>query len=71
MKKDKIRKKGQVIETLPSLLFKVKLESGEEILAHLQGRLRRFRIKILTGDKVMVEMSLYDPKRGIIVYRLK
>ncbi len=71
MKKDKIRKQGQVIETLPSLLFKVKLESGEEILAHLKGKLRRYRIKILTGDKVTVEISLYDPKRGIIVYRLK
>ena len=72
MKKKKIKKKGRVIETLPNLLFKVKLEdSGKEVLAHLKGKLRKFRIKILRGDKVLVEMSPYDDERGIIVYRLK
>ncbi len=66
-----IRKEGTVIETLPSLVFKIRLESGEEILAHLAGRLRINRIKILAGDKVTVELSPYDQKRGRIVYRGK
>lgn len=67
----KVRKEGIVLETLPSLNFKVKLEDGREILAHLAGRLRLYRIRILAGDKVTVEMSPYDEKRGIIVYRGK
>lgn len=67
--KQVIRKEGIVIETLPSLNFKVRLEDGEEILAHLSGRLRINRIKILSGDKVTVELSPYDQKRGRIVYR--
>ncbi len=69
--KQSIRKEGTVIETLPSLVFKIRLESGEEILAHLSGRLRINRIKILAGDKVTVELSPYDQKRGRIVYRGK
>jgi len=60
---------GIVVEALPSTHFKVKLENGEEILAHLAGKLRINRIKILLGDKVTVEMSPYDNKRGRIVYR--
>jgi translation initiation factor IF-1 len=71
MKKDKIREKGQVIEALPSLLFKVKLDSGKEILAHLGGKLKLHRIKVLPGDKVLVELTPYDENRGRIVYRLK
>lgn len=71
MKKNKIKEKGQVIEALPSLLFKVKLESGEEVLAHLGGKMRLYRIKILPGDRVLVELSSYDRNRGRIVYRLK
>ena len=66
-----VKIKGQVIEALPSLLFKVKTESGKEVLAHLAGRLRIHRIKILPGDKVLVEMTPYDERRGRIVYRLK
>lgn len=63
---------GQVIEALPSLLFRVKMEkTGREVLAHLAGRLRIHRIKVLPGDKVLVETSPYDEKRGRIVYRLK
>ncbi|MCL5010943.1 MAG: translation initiation factor IF-1 [Patescibacteria group bacterium] len=62
---------GQVIEALPSLLFKVKMETGREVLAHLAGRLRINRIKVLPGDRVLVEISPYDEKRGRIVYRLK
>jgi len=67
----KILRKGKVIEALPNTLFRVLLEDGNEILAHLAGKLRLFRIKILPGDKVTVEMSPYDPKRGRIVYRGK
>ena len=71
MKKQRNRERGQVIEALPSLLFKIKMEDGDEVLAHLAGRLRIYRIKILPGDKVLVERSDYDRKRGRIVYRLK
>lgn len=65
------RKEGTVLEALPSLNFRVCLDDGNEILAHLAGKLRMFRIKILPGDKVTVEMSPYDLKRGRIVYRGK
>lgn len=66
-----IKERGQVIEALPSLLFKVRLDNEREVLAHLAGKLRINRIKILPGDKVLVETSPYDEKRGRIVYRLK
>ncbi|MDO8524213.1 MAG: translation initiation factor IF-1 [bacterium] len=66
-----IRERGQVVEALPSLLFKIQLENGNEVLAHLAGKLRINRIKILLGDKVLVEMASIDDKRGRIVYRLK
>ncbi len=62
-------KDGQVIEALPSLNFRVKLDSGEEILAHLAGKLRLYRIKVLPGDRVRVELSPYDEKKGRIIYR--
>jgi translation initiation factor IF-1 len=65
------KKTGVVLEALPSLSFKVKLEDGSEILAHLAGKLRIHRIKILAGDKVTVELSQYDKNRGRIIYRLK
>ena len=65
------RKEGQVVEALPSTLFRVKLDDGKEILAHLAGRLRMARIKVLPGDRVTVEMNSYDEKRGRIVYRGK
>jgi len=71
MKKDKIKENGRVLETLPSTNFRVKLDNGREVLCHLAGKLRFYRIKILPGDKVLVEMSSYDEKRGRIVYRLK
>ena len=70
MKKEKIKEKGRVIETLPSANFRVKLDSGEEILCVLAGKLRFYRIKILSGDKVLVETSP-DKTRGRIVYRMK
>lgn len=71
MARSKIKEKGRIIEILPDLLFKVKLEDGREVLAHLAGKLRFYRIKIVNGDRVLVEMSPYDEKRGRIVYRLK
>lgn len=67
----KVLKSGIVLETLPSANFKVKLDDGKEILCHLAGKLRLYRIKILPGDRVTVEISPYDEKRGRIVYRGK
>ena len=69
--KNIIRKSGNILETLPSTHFRVKLDEGKEIMAHLAGKLRMFRIKILPGDKVTVEMSPYDETKGRIVYRGK
>lgn len=71
MKQTRIRKLGQIIEALPNLNFRVQLEDGKEILAHLAGKLRIYRIKVLPGDKVLVETSPYDETKGRIVYRLK
>jgi len=67
----KLRQSGQIIEALPSIKFKVKLDDGREILCHLAGKLRINRIKVLPGDKVTVELSPYDENRGRIVYRGK
>jgi translation initiation factor IF-1 len=66
-----LRKSGIVSETLPSLHFRVKLDEGQEVIAHLSGKLRIHKIKILAGDRVTVEMSPYDSKRGRISYRGK
>lgn len=71
MGKNFIRKAGQITEALPNLQFKVTLEDGKEIIAHLAGKLKLYRIKILPGDKVTVEMSSYDESKGRIVYREK
>lgn len=68
-KKDIIELKGQVEELLPNAAFKVRLENGHEILAHLSGRMRLNRIRILIGDQVKVELTPYDLMRGRIVYR--
>jgi len=62
---------GVVLEALPNAFFKVEMKDGSEVLAHLAGKLRKFRIKILPGDKVTVEVSPYDKTRGRIVYRKK
>ncbi len=68
--KDQVIKKiGQVIEALPSATFKVKLEDDSEILAHLSGRMRLNHIRVLVGDRVVVEMTPYDSHRGRIVLR--
>lgn len=62
---------GEVVENLPNTLFKVKLKEVEEtILCYLSGKMRKNYIKILPGDKVRIEMTPYDPKRGRIIYRI-
>ena len=66
-----IKKDGRVTEALPSTFFRVKLDDGGEILAMLSGKMRMNRITILPGDRVSVEMTPYDDKKGRIVYRLK
>ena len=69
--KDDLRKSGEVVEALPSLKFRVKLENGEEIIAYLSGKMAIHRIRILIGDKVTVETTPYDAGKGRIVYRDK
>ena len=68
---DKIVVEGTVIEALPGTQFRVSLDSGHEVLAYLSGKMRKYYIRILLGDKVRVEMSPYDLTRGRIVYRQK
>lgn len=68
--KDVIQVEGTVIETLPNTMFKVRLDNGHEVLAHLSGRMRMYYIRVLLGDRVMVELSPYDLSRGRIVRRL-
>lgn len=63
------RVEGTVIESLPNAAFKVKIADGHEVLCHLAGKMRLYRIKVLPGDVVTVEMTPYDDKRGRIVYR--
>jgi len=70
VKKKKLRKLGIILEALPSTNFRVKLDDGQEILCHLAGKLRMYRIRVLPGDRVTVEMSPEDT-RGRIVYRGK
>ena len=70
-KADMIELEGQVIENLPNAMFKVKLENGHEVLAHISGKMRMHYIKIVPGDKVTVEVSPYDLSRGRIVFRAK
>jgi translation initiation factor IF-1 len=68
---DKIRVDGTVVEALPGTKFKVELENGHEVIAYLSGKMRKYYIRVLLGDKVTVEMSPYDMNRGRIVYRHK
>ena len=70
-KEDVIEVEGTVVEALPNTNFKVELENGHQILAHISGKLRMNYIKILPGDKVKVEMTPYDLSRGRITFRLK
>ncbi|MEM6629760.1 MAG: translation initiation factor IF-1 [Bacteroidota bacterium] len=66
-----IKVDGEVLEALPNATFKVKLENGHELLAHIAGKMRMHYIKILPGDKVALEISPYDLSKGRIVYRYK
>ena len=66
---DKIKVEGTVIEALPATQFKVKLDNGHEVLAYLSGKMRRYYIRILLGDRVALEMSPYDLSKGRIVLR--
>ena len=70
-KDDIIEFEGEVIDTLPNTLFKVRLENGHEVIAHISGKIRKHYIRILTGDKVKVEMTPYDLTKGRITYRGK
>ncbi len=70
-KNDKIEVEGTVVEPLPNAMFRVELDNKHQILAHISGRMRKFFIKILPGDKVTVELSPYDLTRGRITYRKK
>ena len=68
---EKLVLEGKVVEALPNTSFKVELENGHTILAYLSGKMRKFYIRVLLGDKVRVELSPYDLERGRIIYRYK
>ncbi len=68
---EKIEVEGTVVEALPATQFRVELDNGHEVLAYLSGKMRKFYIRILLGDRVRVELSPYDLTRGRITYRFK
>lgn len=70
-KEDVIQVEGTVIEPLPNAMFRVEIENGHKVLAHISGKMRKHFIRILPGDKVSVELSPYDLSRGRITYRYK
>ncbi|MCL1910691.1 MAG: translation initiation factor IF-1 [Leptospirales bacterium] len=70
-KEEPIEVEGTVVEPLPNAMFRVKLDNGHLVLAHISGKMRMHYIRILSGDKVTVELSPYDLKRGRIIYRSK
>ncbi len=70
-KQEPIKQDGTILEALPNAQFRVELENGHEILAHVSGKMRMYYIKILPGDKVTVELSPYDLSKGRITYRYK
>jgi len=70
-KEDSVEVEGRVIEPLPNAMFRVELQNGHKVLAHVSGKLRMNFIRILPGDRVTVELSPYDLTRGRITYRLK
>jgi translation initiation factor IF-1 len=70
-KEDAIEVEGTVVETLPNAMFRVKLDNGHRVLAHISGKMRMHFIKILPGDRVTIELSPYDFNRGRITYRSK
>ena len=71
MAKDVIEIEGKILESMPNAMFRVELENGHEILAHISGKIRKNFIRILPGDKVKVEMTPYDLTKGRITFRLK
>ena len=70
-KKEAIEVEGEVVEPLPNAMFRVELANGHKVLAHISGKIRLHYIKILPGDRVLVELSPYDLSRGRITYRFK
>ena len=70
-KQDTVEVEGRVIEPLPNAMFRVELDSGHEVLAHISGKLRMNFIRVLPGDRVRIELSPYDLSRGRITYRLR
>jgi len=70
-KEEAIEVEGKILEPLPNAMFRVELDNGHKILAHVSGKMRMHYIRILTGDRVKVEMSPYDLSRGRIIYRVK
>ncbi|MBR5705808.1 MAG: translation initiation factor IF-1 [Desulfuromonadaceae bacterium] len=70
-KEEAIEVEGKVIEPLPNAMFRVELDNGHIVLAHISGKMRKFYIRILPGDRVTVELSPYDLSRGRITYRAK
>ena len=70
-KEDVIELEGKVIDTLPNTMFRVELENGHEVVAHISGRMRKHYIRILTGDPVTVELTPYDLSKGRITFRSK
>lgn len=71
VKEEAIEVEGTVVEALPNGMFRVELENGNVVLGYLSGKIRKFRIRVLNGDRVLVELSPYDLNKGRIVYRYK
>ena len=70
-KEDNIEMQGTIVETLPNTTFRVQLENGHEVIAHISGKMRKNYIRILTGDKVTVQLTPYDLSNGRIVFRAR
>ena len=70
-KEDNIEMQGTIVETLPNTTFRVQLENGHEVVAHISGKMRKNYIRILTGDKVTVQLTPYDLSKGRIVFRAR
>ncbi|MFT5173399.1 MAG: translation initiation factor IF-1 [Gammaproteobacteria bacterium] len=70
-KEDHIEMEGSVVETLPNTMFRVELDNGHVVIAHISGKMRKNYIRILTGDKVTVQLTPYDLSKGRIVYRAR
>jgi translation initiation factor IF-1 len=70
-KKERIEVEGKVTTVLPNTMFRVELANGHQVLAHISGKMRKHYIKILPGDRVLIELSPYDLSRGRVTYRLK